>query len=59
MMGAGVIGAAAIVTLAGLAKPIVGGLKSALEAARKAKPMAPYCRVRSRTSRSSSSAWSP
>jgi putative OPT family oligopeptide transporter len=37
MMGAGVIGIAAIVTLAGLAKPILGGLKSAMEAARKAK----------------------
>ncbi|MRV74119.1 oligopeptide transporter, OPT family [Duganella sp. FT92W] len=37
MMGAGCIGAAAIVTLAGLAKPVVGGLKSAMEAARQAK----------------------
>lgn len=37
MMGAGAIGAAAIVTLAGLAKPVIGGLKSALEASRKAK----------------------
>ncbi len=37
MMGAGVIGAAAIVTLAGLAKPVFGGLKSALEASRRAK----------------------
>ncbi|MES2740949.1 MAG: oligopeptide transporter, OPT family [Pseudomonadota bacterium] len=37
MMGAGVIGAAAIVTLAGLAKPVIGGLKSALEASRRAK----------------------
>jgi len=37
MMGAGVIGIAAIVTLAGLAKPILGGLKSAMETARKAK----------------------
>ncbi|MBY0557234.1 MAG: oligopeptide transporter, OPT family [Burkholderiaceae bacterium] len=37
MMGAGVIGLAAIVTLAGLAKPIYSGLKSAMEAARKAK----------------------
>ena len=37
MMGAGAIGAAAIVTLAGLAKPVIGGLKSALEASRRAK----------------------
>ena len=37
MMGAGVIGAAAIVTLAGLAKPVLGGLKSALETARQVK----------------------
>lgn len=37
MMGAGAIGAAAIVTLAGLAKPVFGGLKSALEASKKAK----------------------
>jgi putative OPT family oligopeptide transporter len=37
MIGAGVIGIAAIVTLAGLAKPILGGLKSAMETARKAK----------------------
>jgi putative OPT family oligopeptide transporter len=37
MMGAGVIGIAAIVTLAGLAKPILGGLKSAMDTARKAK----------------------
>jgi putative OPT family oligopeptide transporter len=37
MMGAGVIGAAALVTLAGLAKPVIGGLKSALEASRRAK----------------------
>lgn len=37
MMGAGCIGAAAIVTLAGLAKPVIGGLKSAMEAARQAK----------------------
>jgi len=37
MMGAGVIGIAAIVTLAGLAKPILGGLKSAMETARKAR----------------------
>jgi putative OPT family oligopeptide transporter len=37
MMGAGVIGVAAIITLAGLAKPILGGLKSAMETARKAK----------------------
>ncbi|MBF5043824.1 oligopeptide transporter, OPT family [Aggregicoccus sp. 17bor-14] len=37
MIGAGAIGAAAIVTLAGLAKPVIGGLKSALDAARKAK----------------------
>ncbi|RFP09553.1 MULTISPECIES: OPT family oligopeptide transporter [unclassified Duganella] len=37
MMGAGVIGMAAIITLAGLAKPIFGGLKSAMESARKAK----------------------
>ena len=33
MIGAGTIGAAAIVTLATLAKPVVGGLKSALAAA--------------------------
>ncbi|HEX8610455.1 MAG TPA: oligopeptide transporter, OPT family [Telluria sp.] len=37
MIGAGAIGAAAIVTLAGLGKPVLGGLKSALEMARKAK----------------------
>jgi putative OPT family oligopeptide transporter len=37
MMGAGVIGIAAIITLAGLAKPIIGGLKSAMETARKSK----------------------
>jgi putative OPT family oligopeptide transporter len=37
MMGAGVIGIAAIITLAGLAKPILGGLKSAMETARKAR----------------------
>ncbi|WEF34157.1 OPT family oligopeptide transporter [Pseudoduganella chitinolytica] len=37
MMGAGTIGAAAIVTLATLAKPVLGGLSSALEAARAAK----------------------
>lgn len=37
MIGAGCIGAAAIVTLAGLAKPVIGGLKSAMEASRKAK----------------------
>ncbi len=37
MMGAGVIGAAAIVTLAGLAKPVIGGLQSALAASRAAK----------------------
>jgi putative OPT family oligopeptide transporter len=37
MIGAGAIGAAAIVTLAGLAKPVFGGLKSALEASRLAK----------------------
>ena len=37
MIGAGAIGAAAIVTLATLGKPVLGGLKSALEAARKAK----------------------
>ena len=37
IIGAGAIGAAAIVTLAGLAKPVIGGLRSALEAARAAK----------------------
>jgi len=37
MMGAGTIGAAAIVTLATLAKPVIGGLKSAMESARRAK----------------------
>ncbi|RSZ55268.1 oligopeptide transporter, OPT family [Massilia atriviolacea] len=37
MIGAGAIGTAAIVTLASLGKPVLGGLKSALEAARKAK----------------------
>lgn len=37
MMGAGAIGTAAIITLAGLAKPVIGGLKSALETARRAK----------------------
>ena len=39
MMGAGAIGAAAIVTLAGLAKPVIGGLKSAMEASRRAKDL--------------------
>ena len=37
MIGAGAIGAAAIVTLAGLARPVLGGLRSALDAARAAK----------------------
>jgi len=37
MIGAGTIGAAAIVTLATLVKPVVGGLKSALEASKRAK----------------------
>lgn len=37
MIGAGAIGAAALVTLIGLAKPVMGGLTSALEAARRAK----------------------
>ena len=37
MMGAGTIGAAAIVTLATLGKPVLGGLKSALETARQVK----------------------
>ena len=37
MIGAGAIGTAAIVTLATLAKPIIGGLTSALEASRRAK----------------------
>jgi putative OPT family oligopeptide transporter len=37
MIGAGAIGAAAIVTLAGLAKPVIGGLKSAMEASRQSK----------------------
>ena len=37
IIGAGAIGAAAIVTLAGLAKPVIGGLRSALDAARAAK----------------------
>lgn len=37
MIGAGAIGAAALVTLMGLAKPVIGGLKSALDAARRAK----------------------
>ena len=37
MMGAGVVGTAAIITLAGLGKPVLGGLKSALEASRRAK----------------------
>jgi len=37
MMGAGTIGAAAIVTLATLAKPVIGGLRSAMESARSAK----------------------
>jgi putative OPT family oligopeptide transporter len=37
LIGAGAIGAAAIVTLAGLAKPVIGGLRSALEASRAAK----------------------
>ncbi|HEU4853656.1 MAG TPA: oligopeptide transporter, OPT family [Telluria sp.] len=37
MIGAGAIGTAAIVTLASLAKPIIGGLKSAMEASRRSK----------------------
>jgi putative OPT family oligopeptide transporter len=37
MMGAGAIGTAAIITLAGLAKPVIGGLKSALDTARRVK----------------------
>lgn len=37
MIGAGAIGAAAIVTLAGLGKPVLGGLKSAMAASRLAK----------------------
>ncbi len=37
MMGAGAIGTAAIITLAGLAKPVLGGLKSALDASRHAR----------------------
>ena len=37
MIGAGTIGAAAVVTLAGLAKPVIGGLKSSMAAARHAK----------------------
>jgi putative OPT family oligopeptide transporter len=37
MLGAGAIGAAAIVTLASLAKPVMGGLRSAMAAARHAK----------------------
>ncbi len=37
MMGAGAIGAAAIVTLAGLARPVMAGLKSALDASRRKK----------------------
>ena len=37
LMGAGTIGAAAMITLMGLAKPVVGGLISALEASRRAK----------------------
>ncbi len=37
LIGAGAIGAAAIVTLAGLAKPVISGLRSALEASRAAK----------------------
>jgi putative OPT family oligopeptide transporter len=35
MMGAGVIGAAAIITLATLAKPVLGGLRSAMAASKK------------------------
>jgi len=37
MMGAGTIGAAAIITLATLAKPVIGGLKSALAASAASK----------------------
>jgi putative OPT family oligopeptide transporter len=37
MIGAGTIGAAAVVTLAGLAKPVIGGLKSSMAAARHAR----------------------
>ena len=37
IIGAGAIGAAALVTLAGLARPVMGGLRSALEASRAAK----------------------
>ncbi|MFL6707799.1 MAG: OPT family oligopeptide transporter [Massilia sp.] len=35
MMGAGVIGAAAIITLASLAKPVLGGLRSAMAASKR------------------------
>jgi putative OPT family oligopeptide transporter len=37
MIGAGAIGSAAIITLASLTKPVIGGLKSALAASRRAK----------------------
>jgi len=37
LLGAGAIGAAAIVTLASLTKPVIGGLQSAMAAARNAK----------------------
>ncbi|PRC91194.1 OPT family oligopeptide transporter [Solimicrobium silvestre] len=37
MIGAGAIGTAAIITLAGMAKPVIGGLKSALDTARRVK----------------------
>jgi putative OPT family oligopeptide transporter len=37
MLGAGAIGAAAMVTLAGLARPVLGGLRSALDSARRAR----------------------
>jgi putative OPT family oligopeptide transporter len=39
MMGAGAIGAAAIITLAGLAKPVMAGLKSAMDASRRSKDL--------------------
>lgn len=37
MMGAGAIGTAAIITLAGMAKPVISGLTSALDTARRVK----------------------
>lgn len=58
LIGAGAIGAAAIVTLASLAGPVLKGLKSAMEAGRRAQDADAEIPVLNRIYRSSSSAWS-